>query len=120
MELALPRRAVASASMAVLFSGALGALLGPLLGLRCPWRSMGLACPGCGCTRAAVTFLTEGPIAAFRSQPTATLLLLTFASGVAIALLPEGSRWARWSGPAVAVAVLVTGAANLMFQLRSI
>lgn len=115
----MSRRSLSWVWTLVLFGGAAGAGLSALTGFRCPWRSMGLACPGCGCTRAAVQFFTEGPLAAFRDQPTALLLLISLAVSSLIGVIPASSdRPARWLVPATVGSVVISGAMNLAYQLR--
>ena len=56
-------------------AGALGLLLSKTVGFSCPFRSMGFACPGCGCSRAVESLVQHGPLEMFRAQPTATIFL---------------------------------------------
>lgn len=62
-------------SASVLVGGVATTVVYSLLGARCPFRAAGLACPGCGCGRAATLMVTEGPVVSFQSQPTAFILL---------------------------------------------
>lgn len=113
----LRARVVSRVALLVLAGGAGGALLGQTIGYRCPWRSIGLACPGCGCVRAVVGFLSEGPLAALREQPTASLLVLLLAASAAIGLIPEAVPRSRWLGSAMAASVILAAASNLFYQL---
>lgn len=88
-------------------------------GWSCPFAAAGVACPSCGCTRAATALLHEGPVEAFRNQPTASLVLLT-ALLVAIAQfvawwreVPNGRRLRR--GVVRTMASVLT--VNWLFQL---
>lgn len=100
----------------VLVGGAtLTALYAPL-GLRCPMQSVGLACPGCGCGRASIALFREGPLEAFRLQPTALLFLFS------ITVLAVGGRWAwttrqKWISNIVVALPILLGCVNLVFQL---
>lgn len=61
----------------VLAAGAVTTPIYSSIGLQCPMRSLGLACPGCGCGRALTSLISNGVQSAFRTQPTALLLLST-------------------------------------------
>lgn len=85
-------------------------------GLVCPMQSAGLACPGCGCGRAAVLLLTSGPIEAFRAQPTAFLFL----SSIVILAVTGRLAWIsqkKWSSNTVVLLPLHLAFLNLVFQL---
>lgn len=63
-------------SSAILSFGAIGTLAENALGYECPLRKIGLACPGCGCGRAATTLFSKGPIQMMAQQPTAGILIV--------------------------------------------
>ena len=105
-------------SMILLSVGSLTSLLYANLNLHCPWKSIGLACPGCGCSR-AVSFVFNGkPLEALRIQPTATLLITLLVFSAALAALVEirTSIEKRWTGAALLCAVLGTGLINTVVQ----
>lgn len=56
-------------------------------GWTCPFTSIGLACPGCGCTRAVGLIRQEGIVEAIRNQPTATLFLLVLVCAIGALLV---------------------------------
>lgn len=74
-------------SASFLVGGAATTVIYGLVGASCPFRAVGLACPGCGCGRAATILATEGPVSSLRAQPTAFLLL-----GVLVTLSLLGMR----------------------------
>lgn len=69
-------RTLGIVSGATASAGALGLLLAKTIGFSCPFRSVGFACPGCGCSRAVNSLIGDGPIEMFRTQPTATVFLV--------------------------------------------
>ena len=114
----MPRRQVASLTGAVLVTGAFGSLVFSVTGLRCPFRTVGLACPGCGCGRAVGAFLEGGAGAAFRAQPTATALVLVLCLVTVVAMLPlRPAR--RWQGGHLLYSVAAFSGINLLWQLAS-
>lgn len=117
MFTSLRPRTVSFVSALVLAVGAIGALIAPGLGFTCPWRAIGLACPGCGCSRAAQLFLTAGPFEAFSAQPTATLLLLALTLSAGVGLIRLGPRWSTIAAGLGGGMVAVSALANLVFQL---
>ena len=105
-------------SMILLAVGSLTSLLYAIFNLHCPWKSIGLACPGCGCSR-AVSFVFKGkPLEALRVQPTATLLITLLVLSAALATLVEirTSIEKRWMGTALLCGLLVAGLINTVFQ----
>lgn len=56
-------------------------------GWTCPFTAIGLACPGCGCTRAVEFVREEGFFDAMRSHPTATVFLVILGSVLAMMLI---------------------------------
>lgn len=86
-------------------------------GLSCPMSSLGLACPGCGCGRAATKFLQEGLVSALAAQPTATVLLLSLVAtglfgGVAAVWPRLRSGWGFYG-------VGLAGVINWVWQLSN-
>jgi hypothetical protein len=88
-----------------------------VVGLGCPMQSIGLACPGCGCGRAATALISEGPIAAIQQQPTALLLLVSI---VLLAVVGRSVRVSkeRWLSSFVILLPFPLAFANLVFQLN--
>jgi len=115
-------RVVVGASLA---SGAVGMGLSRIIDFTCPFRSVGFACPGCGCTRAALGLLDGDVSGTLSSQPTATALVAVLGLSVlwvAIAatdLGTAGPKLRNWSIIPL-VMVLVAGFANWVFQLVTI
>ena len=105
-------------SMILLSVGSLTSLLYAVFNLHCPWKSIGLACPGCGCSR-AVSFVFNGkPLEALHIQPTATLLITLLVFSAALASLVEirTSIEKRWMGATLLCGLLVAGIINTVFQ----
>ena len=105
-------------SMILLSVGSLTSLLYAVFNLHCPWKSIGLACPGCGCSR-AVSFVFNGkPLEALHIQPTATLLITLLVFSAALASLVEirTSIEKRWMGATLLCGLLVAGFINTVFQ----
>ena len=105
-------------SMILLSVGSLTSLLYAIFNLHCPWKSIGLACPGCGCSR-AVSFVFNGkPLEALHIQPTATLLITLLVFSAALAALVEirTSIEKRWMGATLLCGLLVAGIINTVFQ----
>ena len=59
-------------SMILLSVGSLTSLLYAIFNLHCPWKSIGLACPGCGCSR-AVSFVFNGKPLSFGEYGTCSI-----------------------------------------------
>lgn len=100
----------------VLLSGAVTTAIYRISGFQCPMRSIGLACPGCGCGRASIDLLKHGPLVAFQNQPTALLFLLS------IVVLAFTGRWAwtiqkKWASSLVVMLPIHLAFANLVLQL---
>ena len=105
-------------SMILLSVGSLTSLLYAVFNLHCPWKSIGLACPGCGCSR-AVSFVFNGkPLEALHIQPTATLLITLLVFSAALAALVEirTSIEKGWMGATLLCGLLVAGFINTVFQ----
>jgi hypothetical protein len=103
-------------------AGALGLLLSKITGFSCPFRSMGLACPGCGCSRAVESFVQHGPLEMFRAQPTATIFLLFI--GISLASSLSGYVYAKSRvvsfvkySQVLLILVLLSASTNWMYQL---
>jgi Protein of unknown function (DUF2752) len=58
-----------------LASGVVGLGISRIVDFSCPFRGIGLACPGCGCTRVVTGFLQGDFEKTLSAQPTATVLL---------------------------------------------
>lgn len=111
-----PRNAANVAGLS-LVGGAVSTALYQLFELTCPMRSMGLACPGCGCGRAAISFVFDGPAAAIREQPTALLLLLSLLLLASVGRLSWFSS-GKWRSNFVIVMPIHLALGNLAFQLN--
>lgn len=105
-----------------LSGGGLGVLASSLTDWTCPFRVVGLACPGCGCGRAVSLFVNEGLGAVFISQPTAGLLLFIMSVVLVVSLV--GSQFGislRREALIIRIsslALFVAGMANLVYQIR--
>lgn len=115
-------RVVVGASLA---SGAVGLGLQRVVDFTCPFRSVGLACPGCGCTRAALGFLDGDVAGTFSSQPTAgTLLVVLGLSALWVVLATTSSgvvgRSLRCRSIVPLGVVLLAGFTNWLFQLVTV
>lgn len=115
-------RVVVGASLA---SGAVGMGLSRIIDFTCPFRSVGLACPGCGCTRAALGLLDGDVSGTLSSQPTAAAFLTALALSalwVAVATTSSGvvGRNLRYKSVVPLGVVLMAGFANWVFQLVTI
>lgn len=64
------------ASGGVAVAGGVGTAAGSLFDFQCPLASVGLACAGCGCSRAVTIAVREGLGSAFSAQPTALIFVL--------------------------------------------
>lgn len=107
---------------ASLTSGVVGLGLSRVVDFTCPFRSVGLACPGCGCTRATLGLLDGDVSGTLSSQPTAAVLLAVLGLSVlwvavaATDLGTVGRKLRRWSIIPL-VMVLMTGVSNWIYQL---
>jgi hypothetical protein len=119
MILTLPSvnsRYAANIASLTLLGGATATVLYSSLGLGCPMQAVGLACPGCGCGRAATALISEGPIAAFQQQPTALLFLASLVLLAVVGRLMWVSK-ERWLSHLVVLLPLHLAFVNLVFQL---
>ena len=109
-------RYAANIAALTLVGGASATFIYGFLGLNCPMQSIGLACPGCGCGRAAVALVSDGPITALRNQPTALLLLMS----IVVLAVAGRTMWVttkRWRAYFVVLLPLHLAFGNLVFQL---
>jgi len=109
-------RVYSQVTLGALLIGGAGALIYERFNWSCPMKSVGLACPGCGCGHAAKVLFDRGPIEAFDAQPTAVLFLATLlllATAWKIKLLHK-TALARGL---VLFSPLGLGLINLIFQL---
>lgn len=111
-----PRDAANIAGLS-LVGGAASTALYQIFDLTCPMRSMGFACPGCGCGRAAISFIFDGPAAAIRQQPTALFLLLSLLLLATVGRLPWFSS-GKWRSSFVVLMPIHLAFVNLVFQLN--
>ena len=101
----------------VLAGGAVATVVYRAIGFECPMRSVGLACPGCGCGRATVALLRSGPVQSFREQPTALLFLLSLVALASLGKLAWVQR-EKWRSNLVVLLPVHLALANLVFQLN--
>jgi len=109
-------RYAANIASLTLLGGATATVLYRTLGLNCPMQSIGLACPGCGCGRAAIALVADGPVAALQQQPTALLFLIS----IAILAVVGRTMWiatTRWRSYLVVLLPVHLAFGNLVFQL---
>ena len=116
------RRTLGIVSGATVGAGALGLLLSKIIGFSCPFRSMGFACPGCGCSRAVESLLQHGPLEMFRAQPTATIFLVMI--GISLASSLSGYVFATSRVVSIVnysqvllILVLLSASTNWIYQL---
>jgi len=115
-------RTLGIVSGATVGAGALGLLLSKIIGFSCPFRSMGFACPGCGCSRAVESLVQHGPLEMFRAQPTATIFLLFI--GISLASSLSGYVFATSRVVSIVnysqvllILVLLSASSNWIYQL---
>lgn len=117
-----PMRNVFAVVVGASVAGALGSVTYQAVGIRCPFRMAGVACPGCGCGTAFRTFSNEGLGAAVRSEPTASLVLLALLVALissAIVLSFSTSRQTARFWSAICWGFLAAASlANVIFQIR--
>jgi hypothetical protein len=109
-------------SVATASAGSIGYLFSKWIGFSCPFRSMGLACPGCGCSRAVESLVQHGPLEMFRAQPTATIFLLFI--GISLALSLSGYVYTKSRvvsfvnySQVLLILVLLSASTNWIYQL---
>lgn len=114
-------RSLSFAMTLSLTSGGLGLLASSLTGWSCPLRRVDLACPGCGCGRAAMLFLNDGISAVISTQPTAGLFLVVMAAVLGATLIGWRSGVTAFGEKVVfrtsVLALSLSGLANLLYQL---
>lgn len=103
-------------SASFLAGGAVTTVVYGLVGASCPFRALGLACPGCGCGRAVTVLATEGPVSSLRAQPTAFVLLAVLAA-ISILGMRAGLLGRKSSGYAHLRFLGAAALANLSLQL---
>lgn len=111
-----PRHAANIAGL-LLVGGAASTALYRFFELRCPTNLVGLACPGCGCGRAAVSFVLDGPATAMGQQPTAMFLLLSMVMLATVGRLSWISSQ-KWRSNFVVLLPIHLAFVNLVFQLN--
>jgi hypothetical protein len=115
-------RTLGVVSGATASAGALGMLLTKTIGFSCPFRSVGFACPGCGCSRAVNSLFSHGPIEMFRTQPTATIFLVMI--GISLASSVFGYVYMKRRvvslvnySQVLLILVLLSASTNWIYQL---
>jgi hypothetical protein len=115
-------RTLGIVSGATVGAGALGLLLSKIIGFSCPFRSMGFACPGCGCSRAVESLVQHGPLEMLRAQPTATIFLLFI--GISLAASLSGYVFTKSKVVSIVnysqvllILVLLSASSNWIYQL---
>ena len=119
MSNARPELVPSDIAVLTLGSGLISTVMFRVSGLQCPLRAIGLACPGCGCGRAVVSFFTRGPFEAFDAQPTALLLVL-FICCIATLGRIQGINRRRKYALRVTLIACILGISNLVFQIMAI
>jgi hypothetical protein len=109
-------RVYSQVTLGALLIGGVGTLVYERLEWSCPMKTVGLACPGCGCGQAAKVFFDRGPIEAFHVEPTAIVFL------VSLLLLVTAWKVKIFHETALArnlvlIAPIGLGFTNLAFQL---
>lgn len=116
-------RSMSMAMALTLTSGGAGLLVSATTGLTCPFRAVGLACPGCGCGRAVSLVVKDGIAVALASQPTATLLLLSMVAILIVSLAGWRSRISAFGEEVVfrfsGFLLIASGLANLINQIKA-
>jgi len=109
-------------SVATASAGAIGYLLSQTIGFSCPFRKVGFACPGCGCSRAVDSLFSHGPVEMLRTQPTATIFLLFIGISLVWTLFSylhqeRGASWLMDHSQAMLLLVLLSASSNWIYQL---
>jgi hypothetical protein len=110
-----------TAVAAVSVIGMMGSLVYWALGIRCPFATVGAACPGCGCGTAARLLIGDGPATMVQKEPTSSLLLVVLlvaaiSSLVIIATNASNKVQTAWSRMGWFV-LIVVASANAIFQM---
>ena len=111
-------------SFGILGIGGLGTLIGSVGSYECPFKSIGLACPGCGCGRAVTALIQSGPIKMYEAQPTASALvmiigLLLFVSALSTFSESKLSEQLSKILPLVAILFVVAVVTNFVYQISN-
>jgi hypothetical protein len=111
-------------SFGILGIGGLGTLIGSVGSYECPLKSIGLACPGCGCGRAVTALIQSGPIKMYEAQPTASALvmiigLLLFVSALSTFSESKLSEQLSKILPLVAILFVVAVVTNFVYQISN-
>ena len=111
-------------SFGILGIGGLGTLIGSVGSYECPLKSIGLACPGCGCGRAVTALIQSGPIKMYEAQPTASALvmiigLLLFVSALSTFSESKLTELLSKILPWVAILFAVTAITNFVYQISN-
>jgi len=112
------------ASGGVAVAGGIGIAAGGLFDFRCPFASAGLACAGCGCSRAVTIAVREGLGPALSAQPTALIFVLVLTLSLVISAVhvvqSTTTRTLGFITPLVAAAFVVVAAMlNFGYQLSA-
>ena len=108
----------------VVVAGGVGVVAGGLFDFRCPFASAGLACAGCGCSRAVTIAMQDGLGSALSAQPTAFLFVLVLTLSLVISafrvMRSTTSRTLGFITPlVVAACVVVAAVLNFGYQLNA-
>lgn len=100
----------------------LGGLVGvaTMFSWQCPFRALGVACPGCGCSTAVKEVLSLGPLQGIANNLTATAFLasLVLAAFVSVVLLARPQFGRRINVIRRAWSLVATAAmGNWLFQI---
>lgn len=104
--------------------GGIGIAAGGLLDFRCPLASAGLACAGCGCSRAVTIAVREGLGPALSAQPTALIFVLVLTLSLLISathvIRSTTTRTLGFITPlVVAACVVVAAILNFGYQVNT-
>lgn len=75
------------ASGGVAVAGGVGTAAGSFFDFQCPLASVGLACAGCGCSRAVTIAVSDGLGSALSAQPTALIFVLVLTLSLLISAI---------------------------------
>lgn len=112
------------ASGGVAVAGGIGIAAGGLFDFRCPFASAGLACAGCGCSRAVTIAVQEGLGPALSAQPTALMFVLVLTLSLVISAIHmmrnvTSRTFGFITPPMVAAFVVVAAMLNFGYQLSA-
>lgn len=105
-------------------AGGAGIAAGGLFDFRCPFASAGLACAGCGCSRAVTIAMQDGLGSALSAQPTALIFVLVLTLSLVISAIrvvrSTTTRTLGFITPlVVAACVVVAAILNFGYQLNT-